>query len=98
MKVQIVKLNELIGTIPFDGKRIVCDPPDNRLLRSIATTAVATRQSGTMRRILPQEGDNFIKALPWQYRSAYLRAVEVASTREGDPTNPACSRSLKTPE
>jgi hypothetical protein len=77
MKVEIYTLDELVGTIRFDGRRIVCDPPNSQLLCNIATTPIVGRASDGPAPILPTEGDRFINALPWQYRSAYCRAAYV---------------------
>lgn len=74
-KVDIYELRNgqdtFVGSLVFDGKTVVADPPDDHTLRVILADSVFTPKGP----IGAEQPEAFLEALPKQYRSAYLRAV-----------------------
>lgn len=75
-KVDVYELDTLIGSLSYDGRQIVLDPPGDGVLKLILDEPVLTAQ-GVFDKSQPEA---FLDALPKQYRGAYLRVVPVGNS------------------
>jgi hypothetical protein len=76
-KVDIHRLDEqgndiVAGSFLWDGQQLTMDPPDSELLQEILEDEIPVGPS----RFTKDEPEDFLHALHFQYRSAYLRATE----------------------
>lgn len=70
-KVDVYEEDTLVGSLVYDGQKIVADPPGDGLLRYILGEPVLVA-AGVFTKDQPEA---FLDALPRQYRGAYLRCV-----------------------
>lgn len=77
LSVQIRRLNGkfedvVVGKIIWDGKRVIAEPEGDDTLDSIISLPITP--PGSEKLYAKKNGARFVEGLPWQYKSAYLRA------------------------
>lgn len=66
--------DKLAGKIIWDGKSVTADPPNKVLLNNILREPVWVPDVDGLKKYTADDGEEFVKGLCHNYRSAYLRA------------------------
>ena len=80
MEVTIYSMNDPVGVLRHTESGVVCDPPDNPVLRGVLASPL--RDPDTKRAVTARsDPKRWLELLPTQYRSPYLWA---AAEKKGD--------------
>ena len=66
--------DKMIGSIAWDGRQLVLDPPDSELLREVLAEPVRDHRTKTVLRAT-ENPDGWLDALRFSFRSSHLRAT-----------------------